>query len=292
MSRKGWALFALVGLLWGVPYLFMKVAVEELSTPVIVFARLAIGALLLIPIALYEKSIRPALKYWPYILFYSVLEMVIPWYLITTAQRDLSSGLVALLVSTVPIWATLFAHHSGDSTAAHRTRIFGIAMGLIGVALLVGIESLNDFDSAIAIAMVLVASISYAWAVNMITRRAPQISGVAINGLSMLIALIFFAPFAAFNLPTTSPSLEAISATAALGIFSTGLAFWIFFMVLKEIGPARASLVVYPNTAVAVILGIIILNEKLTLAITIGLPLVLVGSYFASKKSETPVVTG
>ncbi|MGA0188624.1 MAG: EamA family transporter, partial [Candidatus Nanopelagicaceae bacterium] len=104
MSRKGWVLFALVGLLWGVPYLFMKVAVEELSTPVIVFARLAIGALLLIPIALYEKSIRPALKYWPYILFYSVLEMVIPWYLITTAQRDLSSGLVALLVSTVPIW--------------------------------------------------------------------------------------------------------------------------------------------------------------------------------------------
>jgi len=110
--------------------------------------------------------------------------------------------------------------------------------------------------------------------------------------LSMLIALIFFAPFAAINLPTQSPSLEAIGATAALGIFSTGLAFWIFFMVLKEIGPARASLVVYPNTAVAVILGIIILNEKLTLAITIGLPLVLVGSYFASKKSETPVVTG
>jgi drug/metabolite transporter (DMT)-like permease len=126
----------------------------------------------------------------------------------------------------------------------------------------------------------------------MITRRAPQISGVAINGLSMLIALVFFAPFAAFNLPTQNPSLEAIGATAALGVFSTGLAFWIFFIVLKEIGPARASLVVYPNTAVAVILGIIILNEKLTLAIAIGLPLVLIGSYFASKKSETPVVTG
>lgn len=292
MSKKGWALFALVGLLWGVPYLFMKVAVEELSTPVIVFSRLAIGSLLLIPVALYEKSIRPALKYWPYIMYYSVLEMVIPWYLITTAQKDLSSGLVALLVSTVPIWATLFAHHGGDSTAAHRTRIFGIATGLLGVALLVGIESLNDFESAIAIMMVLIASISYAWALNMITRLGPEISGVAINGLSMAMALVFFAPFAAINLPTQSPSMEAIGATVALGFFSTGLAFWIFFIVLREIGPARASLVVYPNTAVAVVLGIIILDEKLTLAITIGLPLVLIGSYLASKKSDTPVVTG
>lgn len=292
MSRKGWALFALVGLLWGVPYLLLKVAVSELSTPVIIFSRLVIGSLLLISIALWEKSLRPALKYWRYILFYAVLEMVIPWYLITSAQRDLSSGLVALLVSTVPIWATLFAHHSGDSTAAHRTRIFGISVGLIGVALLVGIESLNDFESAVAIIMVLIASISYAWAVNMITRKAPDTSGVAINGISMIIALIFFAPFALLNLPSQTPSVEVVGATAALGLFSTGLAFWIFFIVLKEIGAARASLVVYPNTAVAVVLGIIILDEKLTPAITIGLPLVLIGSYLASRKPEAPVIVG
>lgn len=131
MSRKGWALFALVGVLWGVPYLFMKVAVEELSTPVIVFSRLLIGAVVLVPLAFYEKTLRPALKYWKYIALYAIAEMVIPWSLITNAQKDLSSGVVALLVATVPIWATLFAHHTGDSTAAHRTRIFGIALGLI-----------------------------------------------------------------------------------------------------------------------------------------------------------------
>ncbi len=122
-------LFALVGVLWGVPYLFMKVAVEELSTPVIVFSRLLIGAAVLVPLAFYEKTLRPALKYWKYIALYAVAEMVIPWTLITSAQKDLSSGVVALLVATVPIWATLFAHHTGDSTAAHRTRIFGIALG-------------------------------------------------------------------------------------------------------------------------------------------------------------------
>lgn len=147
MSRKGWLLFSLVGLLWGIPYLFMKVAVEELSTPMIVFSRLVIGAALLIPLAMREGSLKKALPYWRYVLLYAVLEMVIPWSLITSSQRDLSSGVVALLVSTVPIWATLFAHQTGDSTAAHRIRIFGIVIGLIGISLIVGIESFSDFGN-------------------------------------------------------------------------------------------------------------------------------------------------
>ena len=289
MTRRGWGLFALVGALWGVPYLFMKVAVEELSTPLIVFARVLIGALVLIPLAFYKKTLTPALKYWRYILLYAVLEMVIPWSLITSSQRDLSSGVVALLVATVPIWATFFAHYSGDTTAAHRTRIFGIAIGLLGIALIVGIESLNDVANIIALLSVLVAAFSYAWAVNMITSKAPDASGVAINGIAMAISTAIFAPFALTNLPKSTPSSDAILATIGLGVLCTAIAFWIFFKVLDEIGPARASLVVYPNTAIAVVLGIILLDEKLTLAIAIGLPLVLVGSYYASRK---PVITG
>ena len=292
MSRKGWGLFALVGVLWGVPYMFMKIAVAELATPVIVFSRLLIGALVLIPLALHQKTIKDALKYWPYIALYAVLEMVIPWTLITNSQKDLSSGVVALLVATVPIWATLFAHHTGDSTAAHRTRIFGIALGLIGIAFLVGIESLNDVGNIRALIQVLIASVSYAYAVNMITRKAPGISGIAINGLAMSLSTLLFAPFAIAHLPKTAPSTEAIAATVGLGIICTALAFWVFFLVLGEIGPARASLVVYPNTAVAVLLGIFLLDEPLTLAIVIGLPMVLLGSYFASRKPEAPVIAG
>ena len=292
MSRKGWGLFALVGVLWGVPYMFMKIAVAELATPVIVFSRLLIGTLVLIPLAVHQKTIKDALKYWPYIASYAVLEMVIPWTLITNAQKDLSSGVVALLVATVPIWATLFAHHTGDSTAAHRTRIFGITLGLIGITFLVGIESLNDVGNIRSLFQVLIASVSYAYAVNMISRKAPGISGIAINGLAMSLSTILFAPFAFAHLPKTAPSTEAILATVGLGIICTALAFWVFFLVLGEIGPARASLVVYPNTAVAVVLGIFLLDETLTLAIVIGLPMVLLGSYFASRKPEAPVIAG
>jgi len=287
MSRKGWILFTLVGLLWGVPYLFMKVAVEELSTPMIVFTRLMIGAALLVPLALREGSLKSALKYWRYILLYAVLEMVIPWSLITSSQRDLSSGVVALLVATVPIWATLFAHQTGDSTAAHRVRIFGIIIGLIGITLIVGIESISDFGNIRALLQILVAAASYAWAVNMITRKAPGISGIAINGIAMMISSVIFAPFAIANRPETLPSLEVTLSMLGLGVPCSGIAFWVYFVVLDEIGPARASLVVYPNTAVAVVLGIVILREPITLAILIGLPLVLVGSYFASRKPNS-----
>jgi drug/metabolite transporter (DMT)-like permease len=292
MSRRGWALFALIGALWGVPYMFMKVAVAELSTPVIVFSRLAIGALLLIPLALYQGSLRSALPYWRYILFYAILEMVGPWFLITSSQRDLPSGVVALLVATVPIWATLFAHRTGDTTAAHKTRIFGIAIGLCGIALLVGIESLRDVGNIRALIQVLLASISYAWAVNMISRKAPGVSGIAINGIAMTFATLIYLPFAITHLPEERPSSHALFATIGLGVLCTAMAFWVFFRVLDEIGPARASLVVYPNTAVAVVLGIIVLREPLTLAIGIGLPMVLIGSYFASRKPEAAPIAG
>lgn len=292
MSRRGWALFALIGTLWGVPYMFMKVAVEELSTPVIVFSRLAIGALLLIPLAIYQGSLTKALPYWRYILFYAILEMVGPWFLITNAQHDLPSGVVALLVATVPIWATLFAHHTGDSTAAHRTRIFGITIGLLGIALLVGIESVRDISNIRALVQVLFASVLYAWAVNMVSRKVPGVSGIAINGLAMTFATLIYLPFALTHLPEQAPSAQALFSTIGLGVLCTAMAFWIFFLVLDEIGPARASLVVYPNTAVAVVLGIIVLREPLTLAIAIGLPMVLIGSYFASRKPKSAIIAG
>ena len=290
MSRRGWLLFSLIGFIWGVPYLFMKVAVDELSIPLIVFSRLVIGAAFLIPLAIREKSkaaVRPYLKY---ILFYAFLEMVVPWTLITSAQKDLSSGVVALLVATVPIWATLFAHHTGDSTAAHRVRIFGIVIGLIGIILIVGIESLSDFGNTLSLLQVLIAAASYAWAVNMVTRKVVGISGLAINGIAMFASSLLFAPFALTSLPKETPSLNAILATFGLGILCSGIAFWVFFIVLNEIGPARASLVVYPNTAVAVVLGIILLSEPITLAIAIGLPLVLIGSYFASRKPAAAAI--
>ena len=287
MSRRHWFLFITVGLLWGMPYLLLKVSVEELSVPVIVCSRTFIGALVLVPIALRQKTLLPALKKYHYVLLYAVLELFIPWLLITSAEQKITSGLAGLLVATVPIWTTVIASVNGDKTVWHKKRLGGLLIGFIGVLLVVGIESIRSDQNPLAILMILVASLSYATAVATVTATIPEIDPIAINGLAMISAAIFFLPFALFALPDQMPTTHVIASQITLGLLPTAMAFILFFELMRDVGPARASLVTYLNTAFAVVLGVLILHEPLTLGIVVGLPLVLIGSYFAGRKSVT-----
>jgi drug/metabolite transporter (DMT)-like permease len=233
--------------------------------------------------------VRDIIKGWKYVIPYAFAEMVGPWYLISSAEKNISSGLAGLLVATVPIWATVFASINGDKTVWHSTRLFGLMFGFAGLIALVGIESITGSSSITSISMVLVAAILYAYAVNMISKKMPGVSGVALNGVAMGIAAIFFAPFAYAQWPTGAIPQDAIWSIIGLGVLCTAVAFVVFFKVMDDIGPARASLVTYINTAVAVVLGVMILSEPLTLGIMVGLPMVLVGSYFASRKPKVSV---
>lgn len=289
MSRRGWALFLLVGFLWGVPYLFIKVAVDPENgfTPAIVVClRTAIGAAILIPWSIHQKSLRAAIRGIKYVLPYAVLEMIGPWILIGTAEQKISSGLAGLLVASVPIWATIFASLDGDKTVWHHKRLFGIIIGFIGLVAVVGIESIKGSSDPLSIAMILVAAIGYSYAVMFVQKGLPGVSGIAINAVAMVITSLFYLPFAIHQWPSHPIGSSAIWAIIGLGVLSTGAAFAIFFALTPIIGVARASLVTYLNTAFAVILGVIILDEPLTIGIILGLPLVLIGSYFASRKSE------
>ena len=285
MTRRSLFNFCLVGLLWGIPYLLMKVAVEDFPPAAVVAGRTLIGASILIPVALYRKTFKGAVLGIKYVAFYALMEMIGPWILITTAEQKIDSGLAGLLVSTVPIFATIITSLRGDQSVWQVKRIFGIVVGFIGLILVVGIESLSGNSDPLSIAMVILASMGYAYAVIMVTSNLPLVDGIAINGLAMAITTIFWTPFAIAQWPT-SISLDSTLSLLALGVFSTAFAFILFFKVMAEIGPARGSLVTYLNTAIAVVLGVIILNEPLTVGIVIGLPLVLVGSYLASRKTS------
>jgi drug/metabolite transporter (DMT)-like permease len=288
MSRRALFHFAVSGLFWGIPYLLMKVAVRDIEPAVIVCSRVLIGAAILIPIAIHQKVLMDAIRGWRYVLPYAIFEMMIPWILITNAEKKISSGLAGLLIATVPIWSTVFASITGDKTVWHSKRLVGMLVGFVGLIGLVGYESIIGSSDPLSIAMMLVTAISYSFAVNMISQKLPDVSGIAINGLAMVFTSIAYAPLMITQFPDVSTvSKEAAISLIALGVFSTALAFISFFIVLKEIGPARASIGTYVNTAVAVVLGVLILSEPLTPGIIIGLPLVMIGSFLASRKPAT-----
>jgi len=289
VKRASWIYFALVSVLWGVPYLFIRVAVApgQFTPAFVVFSRVAIGAALLIPYAIKRGVLKPALRQWKWIAAYGLLEMVGPWGLISQGETKVNSGLAALLIATVAIWATILNGALGDKTVWHSTRLIGLAVGFIGICLVVGIESLKGKVNVVAILMLLLAAIGYAIAPTLARRKIPEIDGAAVNGLAMLITTIIYAPFAIADWPHHHVRINSIYSLIALGIFPTAICFVVFFKLIADIGNARASLVAYVNTGVAVLIGVIVLHEKLTAGILVGLPLVLLGSYFASRKPIT-----
>lgn len=280
---KSWVgYYMAVSALWGVPYLFVGIAVKEVPVPVIVFARVFIGALILLPIAFRRKVIRVPRRALKYIALYAVFEMFIPWTLISDGQKKVSSGLAGLLIATVPIWANLLAALAGDRSVRHPRQVSGIVIGFLGVIALVGVDSFLESHNLLAMLKILVSAFSYAYATFMATRHLTSVSGITVNGLAMALTAVVFAIPAFASLPTQMPSHKALFSLVALGLLCTALAFYFFFTLLRMIGAPRASTVTYPNTAIAIALGVLLLHEPLTLGMALGFPLVLVGSYLAT----------
>lgn len=287
MTRRHLGLFVLVGFLWGVPYLFMRVAVREWEPSVVVFGRVVIGAAILFPIAIRRGVVKETLRGFKWIFIYALFEMCGPWYLITHAETKVNSGLAGLLVATVPIWSTIYSSLAGDKTVWHHKRLLGIVIGFIGLVLIVGIETISGTADTFSVFQIVLAAILYSTAMAIILKGMPNGDGVAINAIAMAITAIIFAPSAILSWPEKTPSFNATASLIGLGVLSTGIAFMVYFKLVKEIGQARGSMVTYLNTAFAVVLGVLILGEPLTIGIIVGLPLVLVGSYFASRKAIT-----
>lgn len=287
MSRKGLLLFIACGIAWGIPYAFIRIAVEQFDVATIILARVLIGAAVLVPFAIYRKALIPALKHWRWVLVFAVLEMVGPWFLITNAEKTVSSGLTGLLIAIVPFWAVFIAYfYLGDKSVKHPKTIFGLVVGFIGVLLLVGVDAFTADLDLLGVGAIVLASVGYAIAPAISAKKIGHLDSAGVISLSMVIVAIFYAVPGFAALPPSLPTanLEGWMALAILGVVCSAIAFILFFDLIKEIGSARATLITYPNTAVAFLLGIVFLAEPVTLGMILGFPLVLLGSYFASKK--------
>lgn len=289
MSRKGLLLFLACGIAWGVPYFFIKVAAEDFSTSMIILSRVVIGAAVLTPIAIRRGAFVPALKAWKASLAFALFEMAGPWWLVTAAEDGhISSGLAGLLIATVPFFAMAVTfYYLRDKSAVHKKNIIGLAVGFIGIVLLVGIDAITHNLELVWVGAVILAAVGYAIAPAIAAKEAPGVDLVGLLSVSMIfVGLIYVVPAVLNPLAggVAEPKWEAWVALGMLGVVCSAIAFVLFFKLMAEIGLSRASLITYVNTAVAILLGILFAGEPFTTGMLVGFPLVAIGSYLASRR--------
>lgn len=287
MTRRAWLLFAAMGVIWGIPYLMIKVVVDGGVGPgFLVFARTAIGALILLPVAVRRGAIRPALANWRPVLAFAAIELGITWYMLNSAEERLSSSLVALLIAMVPLIGTLLAWRLGDRSVLSRGRLTGLAVGLGGVGVVVGLNLTSGGAPVWAIGAVFLTAVGYAVAPMIADRRLGEVPTIGVITVSLSAVALAYLPFGILQAPSHMPRFNVLASIVALGVVCTALAFICFFELIAEAGAVRATVITYVNPAVALLAGVALLGEKLTSGIAIGFPLVLLGSYLATRRDR------
>jgi drug/metabolite transporter (DMT)-like permease len=291
MTRRSWTLFAAMCLIWGVPYLLIRVAVRDFSPGTLVFARTAIGGLVLLPFALANGGFAAVLRRWRPLLAFTVIELAVPWLLLADAERVLSSSLSGLLVAAVPLVGVVVARVAGaDEHGGGLLRYVGLLLGLAGVVLLLGLD-VGHVRMGALLEMAVVA-VGYAVAPVIMVRRLADLPSIPVVAASLLLTAVGYLPYAVFHWPSAISAKVGWS-VVGLGVVCTALAFVLFFALIAAIGPARATVITYVNPAVAVLLGVLLLDESFTLGIAIGFPLILVGSVLAARRgTDAPVTVG
>lgn len=288
MTRRAWVLFGAMAVIWGIPYLFIKIAVVEVSPAALAGMRTLLAALVLLPLAARAGALRPALRSWRYVAAFGVLEMAIPWVLIGHAEIRVSSGFAGLVIAAVPMFGTLLAFVLGDRHALARVRVLGLATGFVGVGALVGLDSLGGHVDLLSVAELLTVAALYAIAPAIADRKLRHVPSMGVIALSLSIVAVLYLPFTIGELGQGLPSPSVVGSILVLALVCTALAFVLFFELIATAGPVRATVITFLNPAVAVLLGLVVLSEPLTWGTVVGFPLVLLGSYWATRPTAAP----
>ncbi len=285
MSRRGALLFGAMGLIWGIPYLLIKVAVRDFSPGTLVFVRTGIGATLLLPIAAFRRELRPAFVRWRPLVAYTAVELAIPWLLLSKAEQRLPSSLTGLLVAAVPMVGALLAWTLHEREPLGVRGYAGLFLGLAGVGALVGFD-VSGANSG-SVAMVAIVVVCYATGPLILARTLADLPPLGVVAASLALCSLGYAGFGLTHLPTAPPA-RVVASVVVLGVVCTALAFILFFHLIAEIGPVRATVITYVNPAVAVVLGVVFLGESFGFATAVGFVLILIGSFLATTPARHP----
>jgi drug/metabolite transporter (DMT)-like permease len=280
MSARGWILFAAISVIWGMPYLFIKIGVEELSPGFVAWSRVALAALVLLPLALRSGALRGLPLGW--LAAFAVTEIAIPFPLIGFGEQRISSSLAAILIATLPLVVAFLALRFDHAERPTPARLVGMLVGLGGVAALVGIDIGGRGAELLGAAAVLTATLGYACGPLIVKRHLAGADPLGPVTAAMVIASIMLLPFGIGDFPTSMPAADTLAAIAVLGLVCSALGFLVFFRLIAEVGPSRATVITYVNPVVALALGVAVLGESVTAGAVAGLLLILAGSWLAT----------
>jgi drug/metabolite transporter (DMT)-like permease len=284
VTRRGWALFAAMAVIWGIPYLLIKIAVGELAPASLVLLRTVVGAALLLPVAAARGWLAPLFPYWRWVLVYTLVEVSLPWFLLADGERRLSSSLTGLMIAAVPLIAAVLQLLTRGDDRLDRRRVTGLLVGFAGVAVLVGLNvSFRDLGAVVEVGLV---AVGYAAGPIIVARRLPSLPAVGVVAASLVLTAVLYAPVGVSQLPRALPSGRVLLAVLTLGVVCTALAFLLFFALISEVGPVRATIITYFNPAIALLLGVLLLNEPFTVGSVVGFSLILVGSVLATRRTS------
>lgn len=284
MSRRGLLLFGSMSVIWGIPYLFIRVAVAELEPATFVFLRTGVATLILLPIALLRIDLRAVLARWRWVVAFAAVEIAIPWVFLASAEQQISSSLAGLLVAGVPLVGAVLAILTRSTDRMSGKAAVGLLIGMLGVAAIVG----GDFQASNAVALLEVGVVVVGYAVGplILARRLAGLPALGVMAFSLALSALVYVPFAALTWPSAVPSTNVLWSVLILGVVCTAAAFLLFAALIGEIGPVRATVITYINPAVAALLGVLVLSETLTVAMGAGFVLVILGSTLATRRSK------
>lgn len=284
MTRRGWLLFITISVFWGIPYLFIKIALRELDPTVIVFARVGIAAAILLPVAAQRRVLQQLRGHWLSIAALSFVQITGPFLLISYGEQHITSSLTSLLIAAEPLLVALFALRLDSRERVSGLRLIGLLIGIGGVAVLLGLDVGGDEQKLLGAMLVLLATASYAVGALLVKRPTiAAMASLAVVAFECTTATVVLSPLAISRLPLHVPALEVLVSLLVLGVVCTALAMLTYFALLAEVGASRGTVFTYVNPAVSVLLGVILLSEPLNAAIIIGFLLIIVGSWLSTR---------
>jgi drug/metabolite transporter (DMT)-like permease len=290
VSARGWALFAAVSVIWGMPYLFIKIGVEELSPGFVAWSRVALAAVVLLPLAIRTGALRGLPLRW--LVAFAAVEIAIPFPLIGFGEQRISSSLAAILIAALPLVVAFLALRFDQAERPTRTRLVGMLVGLGGVVALVGIDIGGRGAELLGAAAVLGATLGYACGPLIVKRHLKGCDPLGPVTAAMAIASIMLLPFGIGDFPAEVPQTDTLVAIVVLGLVCSAVAFLLFFRLIAEVGPSRATVITYVNPIVALALGVAVLGESVTTGAIAGLLLILAGSWLATDGRLPPGLAG